>query len=327
VIAALAVVAGGVEWWLVARNYATTSDGQIAGYVTQIAPQVPGRVTALLFADNQHVVAGQKLLEIDPSDYRAKLDQALAQETSAKAEVTQARAELLARRADLDQARANVRVAQANLTQAQQDYARFRHINPAAVTEQQRDRVDATFRSATARLASARQGVESAKAQIAVAKGQVASAEAGLKEATARTEHARLQLSYTTIVAPVAGTVTHRTVDVGDVVQAGQPLFALVQDELWVKANFKETALAGMRPGQPATITVDAVPGVTFHGRVDSFQAGTGSVFSALPAENATGNWVKVVQRVPVKLVFDGTDYRKYRMVPGMSVEASVKLR
>ncbi len=326
-VAALVLVVGGVLWWLNARNYATTTDARVAGYVTQVAPQVPGRVTSLLFTDNQHVAAGQKLLEIDPRDYQAKLDQALAQKTSAQMLVTQMRAQLLVRRADLDQARANVTVTQADLSQAQKNYGRFRHINPAAVTQQQRDEAEATFHSATAKLTSAQQGVEGAMAQIEVAKAQVASAEAGLRLADATAESARLQLSYTTIMAPVSGRVTHRTVNVGDVLQPGQPLFALVRDELWVTADFKETQLAGMRPGEPVTITVDAVPGTIFHGKVDSFQSGTGSQFSALPAENATGNWVKVVQRVPVKITFDGTEYQKHFLAPGMSAEPSVKLR
>ncbi len=326
-VAALVLVAGGVLWWLNARKYASTSDARIAGYVIQMAPQVSGRVTKLLFTDNQHVNAGQVLLEIDPRDYQARLDQALAQQISAQSQVTQARAQLLVRQADLDQAKANVTVAQSDLTQAQKDYDRFRHINPAAVAQQQRDQVDAVFRSATAKLASAKQGVEGAAAQIQAAKAQVASAEAGVKQAEAAVESARLQLSYTTLTAPAAGRIAHRTVDMGDVVQPGQSLFALVQDELWVEADFKETEMAGMQPGQKAAISVDAVPGTTFHGTVNSFQPGTGSEFSALPAENATGNWVKVVQRVPVKIVFDGTDYQKYFLAPGMSVEPSVKLR
>jgi len=326
-VAALVVIGIGVLWWLNASKYASTSDARIAGYVVQMAPQVSGRVTKLLFTDNQHVSAGQVLLEIDPRDYQARLDQALAQEGTAKSQVAQARAQLLVRQADLDQARANVTVAEADLAQAQKDYERFRRINPAAVSQQQRDQADTAFRSATAKVVSAKQAVEGAQAQIEAAKAQLTSAEAGVRQAEATVASARLQLSYTTLTAPVAGRVAHRTVDVGNVVQPGQALFALVQDALWVEADFKETELSGMRPGQPVTITVDAVPGTTFHGRVDSFQPGTGAEFSALPAENATGNWVKVVQRVPVKIVFDGTEYQKHFLAPGMSVEPSVRLR
>src|SRR5579883_1464640 len=299
VLAALVVIGGGIWYWFSTRGIVSTDDARIAGNATQVAPQVTGRVVAILFADNQHVTEGQKLVELDPRDLEARLDQALAQQAS----------------------------AQSQLTQARKDYERFQHLNPAAVTQQQRDQVDAAYRADTAKLAAANQAVEGARAQIGVAKAAVAAAQAGVKQAEATVEQARLQLSYATITAPVTGRVTHRTVNVGDVVQAGQPLFALVQDKLWVQADFKETALAGMKPGQKVAISVDAVPGVTFRGRVDSFQDGTGAQFSALPAENATGNWVKIVQRVPVKIVFEGDDYRKYFLAPGMSAEPTVTLR
>ncbi len=327
VVLAALLIAGGISYWLNARHYASTTDAQIDGNVTQMASQVAGRVIAIRFADNQHVSAGQTLIEIDPRDYRAKLDDALAQQQSANAQVQQAKAQLDVQQANLDQAQANVAVVQADLIQAQQDYNRFHRINPEAVTRQQIDQADAAFHSQTAKLTAAKQAVEGARAQIESAKGQVAAAEASLHQAEANVETARLQLSYTTIAAPVSGRVTHRTVNVGDYVQPGQALFALVQDDLWVTANFKETELADMKPGQPVTITVDAVPGVTLPGRVDSFESGTGAVFSALPAENATGNWVKVVQRLPVKITFDGDSYRKYFLAPGMSVEPSVRVR
>ena len=324
---AILLIAGGILYWLHARNFATTSDAEITGNMTQMAFQVPGRVTAIRFSDNQHVTAGQTLIEIDQRDYQTRLDQALAQQQNAAAQVQQAQSQLGIQQANLDQAQANVTVAQAELTQAQQDYTRFHHINPRAITQQQLDQADAAFHSQTAKLAAAKQAVEGGRAQIEAAKAQIGAAQATLRQAEATTENARLQLTYTTITAPVTGRVSHRTVDVGDYVQPGQALFALVQDDLWVVANFKETELPGVKPGQPVTIQVDAVPGVTFRGKVDSFESGTGSVFSALPAENATGNWVKVVQRVPVKIVFDGDDYRKYFLAPGMSAEPSVRVR
>jgi membrane fusion protein, multidrug efflux system len=288
---------------------------------------VSGRVTKLLFTDNQHVVAGQNLVEIDPRDFQARLDQTLAQQANAQAQVKQATAEVAVRQADVAQADANIGVAQADLTQAQRNYYRYQHLNPAAVTQEQRDQVDAAFRSTTARLNAARQAAAATRAQIDVAAAQLTAAEAALKQAGAAVAAARLQLSYAAIVAPVTGRIGHRTVNIGDVVQAGQPLFAIVQDRVWVEADFKETQLAGMKPGQPVTIRVDAVPGHGFHGTVNSFQPGTGSEFSALPAENATGNWVKVVQRVPVKITFDGDAYQRYFLAPGMSAEPSVKIR
>ncbi|HEY6430724.1 MAG TPA: HlyD family secretion protein [Acetobacteraceae bacterium] len=327
VVLALLVIAGGVAYWLATKDYQSTTDAQIDANVTQMASQVAGRVTDIQFSDNQHVNGGQVLLKIDPRDYQAKLDQAVAQQQSAAAQVAQASAQLGVQQASLDQAGANVVVAQADLTQARQDYERFHRINPHAVAQQQIDQADAAFRSQTAKVAAAKQAVEGAKAQVSAAQAQVTAAKAAEQQALAGVSTAKLQLSYTTIVAPSAGRVTYRRVNVGDYVQPGQALFALVQDGPWVQADFKETELAHMRPGQPVTISVDGVPGVTFHARVDSFQSGTGSQFSALPAENATGNWVKVVQRVPVKIVFDGDAYQKYFLAPGMSVEASVKVR
>jgi membrane fusion protein (multidrug efflux system) len=284
-------------------------------------------VTKLLFDDNQHVVAGQVLVQLDPRDYQAKLDQARAQQASAAASVQQAQAQVIVQQANVDQAAANVIVSQADLLQASQDYERFQKINPNAVARQQIDAATATYRAAQAKLEATRQMVGGARAQQRSAQAQVLAAQASLRQAEANTEAAELQLSYCTIVAPVTGIVTHSTVEVGNTVSPGQPLFALVQDGRWVTANFKETQLALMRPGQSVDLSIDAVPSVTFHGKVDSFQAGTGSAFSVLPAENATGNFVKIVQRVPVKILFDDARIKDYPLAPGMSVTPYVRVR
>jgi membrane fusion protein (multidrug efflux system) len=322
-----AIIIGGTTYWLNARHYESTDDAFVDAYSTQMAPRVSGQVTRLLFADNQHVTAGQTLVLIDPRDFQAKLDQAKAQQASAEATVRQAQAQVVVQQASVDQATANVQVAQADLVQAQQDYDRFHAINPHAVTRQQIDAATATFHSAQAKLEANRQTVDGAKAQVTAAQAQVLAAQASLQQAAANTRAAELQLSYCTIVAPVAGIVTHRSVDAGNYVSAGQPLFALVQDDRWVTANFKETQLADIRPGQAVDLSIDAVPSLTFHGKVDSFQAGTGTVFSTLPAENATGNYVKIVQRLPVKIVFDDKRVKDYPLAPGMSVTPSVKVR
>jgi membrane fusion protein (multidrug efflux system) len=325
-IVAMGVIAAGVTYWLQSRNYVSTDDAFIDGYVTQIAPQVAGTVTALKFADNEHVVSGQTLLLIDPRDYQARLAQAQAQQANAVASRQQAEAQIGVLQASLDQARANVAVAEADLVQARQDYQRFTTINPHAVSQQQVDNATAAFHSAEAKLNAAKQAVAGAEAQLRTGQAQVVAAQAQQQQAEANVATAALQLSYCTIVAPVSGHVAHRNVDVGNYVSPGQALFAIVQDNVWVTANFKETQLSGLKPGQPARISIDAVPGVTFRGRVDSFQPGTGSAFSVLPAENATGNWVKVVQRLPVKIVFDDPRVRQYFLAPGMSVEPSVKI-
>jgi membrane fusion protein (multidrug efflux system) len=323
----LALVIGGTLYWLNARHFESTDDASVDAYTTQIAPRVAGQVTKLLFADNQHVSAGQPLVLIDPRDFQAKLDQAQAQQASAEATMQQARAQVLVQQAAVDQAAANVRVAEADLLQGRQDYDRFQAINPHAVTRQQIEAATATFHSAQAKREAARQSVDGARAQVLAAQAQVLAAQASLKQAAANTEVAALQLSYCTIIAPEAGIVTHRSVDAGNYVSAGQPLFALVQDGRWVTANFKETQLSDIRPGQNVELSIDAVPSITFHGKVDSFQAGTGTVFSTLPAENATGNYVKIVQRLPVKIVFDDPRINDYPLAPGMSVTPSVRVR
>jgi membrane fusion protein, multidrug efflux system len=323
----LAMIGGGIWYWLSTRDFATTDDAFIDSYTTQVAPQVAGQVTKLLFADNDHVAAGQTLVLIDPRDFQAKLDQARAQQASAEASLSQAEAQVAVQQASIDQAQANVRVAEADMLQARQDYDRYQKIASGAVSRQQIEAATATFHSAEAKLDANRQMVGGAQAQARAAQAQMLAAKASLQQAAANTQTAELQLSYCTILAPVAGIVTHRTVSAGNYVNAGQALFALVQDDRWVTANYKETQLADIRPGQDVDIVVDAVPSITFHGKVDSFQGGTGTAFSVLPAENATGNYVKIVQRLPVKIVFDDPRMKDYKLAPGMSVTPSVRVR
>jgi membrane fusion protein (multidrug efflux system) len=323
----LGLIVGGTLYWLNARQFESTDDAFIDAYTTQMAPRVAGQVAKLLFSDNEHVAAGQTLLQLDPRDYQARLDQARAQQSSAEASLQQAHSQVSVQQANLDQARANVIVAESDLLQAREDNDRYHAIDPKAVTRQQIDQVTATFRSSKAKLEAAQQSVGAAQAQVHAAEAQVLAAEASVKQAQANTRAAELQLSYCTIVAPVAGTITHRTVDAGNYVNPGQALFALVQDDRWVTANFKETQLSRIRPGQAVDLSIDAVPSTTFHGKVDSFQAGTGSAFSVLPAENATGNYVKIVQRLPVKIVFDDDRVKNFPLAPGMSVVPDVRVR
>jgi len=330
VLAALvlaALVIGGVLYWLQARHYENTDDAFVDGYISQIASQVSGRVTRIVFEDNQPVKAGQLLVELDPRDYQVKLDQANAQRAQAAAQLDQARAQLGLQQANLDQAAANVRVTDADLQQAQNDLARFRAVDPKAITRQQLDTSSSTVRSAQARLDANRQAVAGARAQIAAQRATVAAAEASVKQADVAVANAELQLSYTHVVAPSDGQATKRTVELGNYVNPGQSLLAVVPNRMWVTANFKETQLALMQPGQYVRVRVDACPDFDINARVDSFQAGSGSAFSSLPAENATGNYVKVVQRVPVRINFEQQDLSRCRMVPGMSVSPRVTVR
>lgn len=322
-----ALVIGGVLYWLHARHYETTDDAFIDGYISQIASQVSGRVTRIAFDDNQQVKAGQVLVELDPRDYQVKLDQANAQRAQAAAQLDQARAQLGLQQANLDQAAANVRVTEADLQQAQNDLARYRAIDPKAITRQQLDTSSSTVRSAQARLDSNRQAVAGARAQIEAQRANAVAAEASVKQADVAVANAELQLSYTHVAAPSDGQVTKRSVDLGNYISPGQSLVAVVPSHMWVTANFKETQLALMKPGQYVRVRVDACPDLDINARVDSFQAGSGSVFSSLPAENATGNYVKVVQRVPVRINFEEQDLSRCRMAPGMSVSPRVTVQ
>ncbi len=323
----LAALAGGGAWyWWRWHNVVWTDDATIAANIHTIAPQIAGRVETLLVHDNEHVAAGQMLAEIDPSLYRVALDQARAARANAEAGLEEARARQGLRLAARGQARANVTVAEADLFQARQTYDRYRRINPRAITRQQLDNALAAFRSAEARVAAATQAVNAANADLKAAAAQILGARAALRTADVAVAKAKLDLSYATIRAPVAGRVTARSVQTGNYVKPGAPLMSIVSDRMWVVANFKETELSRLHPGQPVRVHIDAFPGRTFAARVESFQRGTGAAFSVIPVENATGNYVKVVQRLPVKIVFTDPAVAKLRLAPGMSVEPSVQL-
>jgi membrane fusion protein (multidrug efflux system) len=322
-----ALIIGGVLYWLHARHYESTDDAFIDGHISQVSAQVSGRVTRLAVDDNDQVKAGQLLVQLDPRDFQVKLDQAKAQRAQAAAQLEQARAGLLTQKASLDQAQANVRVAEADLGQAQTDLNRYRSIDPKAVTRQQVDAASATAKSAQARADASRQAVAASRANIEAQKAQIDAAEANAAQADVAVANAELQLSYTNVVAPRDGQVARRTVEVGNYVNPGQALLAVVGTDRWVTANFKETQLALMRPGQYVQVAIDSCPDHKFDAKVDSFQPGSGSIFSSLPAENATGNYVKVVQRVPVKIIFTDPQFANCHVSPGMSVGPRVTVR
>jgi membrane fusion protein (multidrug efflux system) len=329
-LAALALIGGGTIYWLRAQQYVSTDDAFIDANVIRLAPQVAGRVLRLPVRDNQEVKKDQLVVEIDPAPFEVRLDQAKAAEAEAKGRLAQARSQLAVTRANAEQAQAQVGVAEADATNAGDNYQRLQHLRATSrnltVSERALEDARAQARSTSARLTAARKQAAAAAAQVDAAQKQIDTAQAGVASASAQVEGAKLDLSYARVTAPQSGRVTHRSVDVGDYVTVGQALLALVPDQVWVTANFKETELTDMRPGQPVTITIDAYPGHKFHGRVDSIQAGTGARFSLLPPQNATGNYVKVVQRVPVKITFDQLP-KDLLLAPGMSVEPVVKVR
>lgn len=321
----LALIVGGTLYWLHARRFVSTDDAFIDGHNAQISTQVAGRVIRVAIEDNQLVEANQLLVVLDGRNYQAKLDQAITQKAQSVAQLNQARAQTSLQQAQIDQSAAQIRVGEAELVQSQQDFNRFRAIDPKAITRQQLDNAQATLRISQAKLDSNRFALAGAQAQLVGQQAQIANAEAALQGADVAIRDAELQLSYTQIRALEAGRITRRTVEAGNYVAPGQMMLGLVRSGMWVTANFKETQLARMQIGQAVDVEVDALPDKVFHGHVDSFQAGSGSVFSTLPAENATGNYVKVVQRIPVKIVID--DANDPRLSLGMSVTPIVTVR
>jgi membrane fusion protein (multidrug efflux system) len=359
-IGVAALVGGGI-YWFVTRNIVTTDDAFIDGDAMQIAPRVGGPVVELRINDNQAVKQGDLLLRIDPRDYavavenaRAALAAAVAQAAMAQANLDLTRATVAATLAQATsavdrakaatlQSQAQVSSAEAEQVRARQDAVRYSQlVRDEFASKQRNEQASAQSRGADAQLRASHEAVKMTQGQLGEAEAQLEAARTGpqqvaVREAQARTaeaqvgaaqaalDQAELNLSYTSIYAPHDGVVTKRAVREGDVVQRDQQLGALVFGTPWVTANFKETQLTYMRPGQPVEITVDAYPGVRFSGHVDSIQRGTGARFTLLPPENATGNFVKVVQRVPVKIVFD-TPTDGHVLSLGMSVIPRVDL-
>jgi membrane fusion protein (multidrug efflux system) len=326
VVLAVAALCGAGLWWWHAGGYETTDDAFISGHVTTVSPQVAGRVVKVLVNDNRKVQAGDVLIRLDPEPFKVKVDQAAADLSESVRKLQEAKSQHLSSVATVEQAQADVVSAQAQAGNSATDLTRYdRLVVSGSVAQQARDNAATLARTSGAALQSARKRQAAAEAQAAQAATHIQTAEAEVDKCRATLEQVRLDLSYTEIKALVSGRVTNRSVEPGDYLQTGQPVLSLVQDDIWVVANFKETQLTRMRPGQTVTVTVDTYPGLLLKGHVDSLQDGTGTAFSLLPAENATGNYVKVVQRLPVKIVFESLP-DGYHLAPGMSVIPEVRV-
>ncbi|MGY5356427.1 HlyD family secretion protein [Cronobacter dublinensis] len=331
-VVVIIMVIGALIWWLMTRNLETTDDAFIEGDAVTVAPKVAGYVTELRVKDNQRVKKGDLLVVIDPRDATAQRDQARAQLSLAQSQLHQAQAQLALARvqypAQRDQAKAQVLRAEAELANARAEYQRQRGVDPRATSKQNIDAASAQLRSAEAGLANAKAQLEVAEQvqlQIRQQETNVEARESQVAQARAQLQTADLNLSYTEVRAPFDGFVTKRNVQNGTLVQAGSALFSLVSPEIWVVANFKESQLERMRPGDKVAVSVDAFPDLELEGHVESIQQGSGSRFSAFPAENATGNFVKIVQRVPVKIVIDkGLEHWDQPLPLGLSVEPEV---
>lgn len=327
IVGLLVLAAGAFYYFRFIAPYESTDDAFVDGYVTIVSSRVPGQVARLLVTDNQRVQEGDVLVELDPRDYETSLANAKADLATAQSRSDEARAQVKVSAAKVAQAQAAESAAEAENQRAADDLKRYESVESRAVSKTAFDLAQAQARSTKADLEAAHSQVKAAQAQETLSEAAVETAAAAVKQAQAKVRQAELNLSYTKIIAPVAARVTARTVQPGNYVQPGQALLALVPTNVWVTANFKETQLTDMRPGDSVEVQVDAYPNQKLKARVDSLQAGSGARFSLLPPENAVGNYVKVVQRVPVKIVFDETLPTNLNIAPGMSVEPKVKVK
>ena len=321
------IVAGATYWYLRSMGYESTDDAAIEAHVIEVSPKVSAHVKAVHFDDNYQVKRGDLLLELDARDFEVALANANANLESAKSKLDEAAAQQNVAKAGLGEAKADLASAQATADNAEADFTRNEQLYKTHVIDRREyDASAAQSKSYASTVESAAKKVTSQEAEINLTSAQYTTAAAGEKQAEAQVQQAELQLSYTEIFAPFDGRVTKKSVEPGNYVQPGQTLLSLVPPDVWVVADFKETQLKRMKVGQTVSVRVDAVPGREFKAHVESFQVGTGSRFTLLPPENATGNFVKVVQRVPVKIVFDEPEADLERLWAGESVEPEVDL-
>lgn len=359
----LVIIVGGLLVWHYYSVRESTDDAEIDGYIYPVSGRISGTAIKVNFDNNTYVDRGAVLAELDPTDYQVALQRAQADLADAQAsaqaagtnvpithtgtssQLSMAQAARATAQKEAQAAQAQVADAEAKYRKAASDLRRMQQlIGKDEISQQQYDAATSAEEAAKATVDAQRanaaatqsrvvqaeanvRGAQTAPQQVAVMRSRAGAAEAAAQRAQAAVAQATLNLQYTIIRAPVSGVVSQRNVEVGQVVQAGQPLFGVVDlDNLWVTANFKETQLRNMRPGQPARVTVDAYGG-TYTGHVDSLGGATGARFSLLPPENATGNYVKVVQRLPVKIVFDKGQDPQHLLRPGMSVVPTVRTK
>ncbi|MCC3155866.1 HlyD family secretion protein [Hymenobacter sp. 15J16-1T3B] len=328
IILALVLLVGGYfgyQRYQFGQTHEETDDAQVEGDVYPVLPRVGGPVLEVKVDDNMPVKKGDVLVVLDPSDYQQRVNAAQAALAAAQANVVAARAAVGTASANVRTAQASIGVSDATRARLEKDLKRSEFLRKEDIIPQSEyDAVQANLKSTSAQRATAQEQVSVARQQVTAAQQQVAVAEAVVKQRQADLDNAQLQLSYTTIKAPADGTVSRKGVQPGQVVAPGQQLFGIVASaRTWVIANFKETQLEDMKVGQPVKIEVDAYPHEEFNGKIESLSAATGARFALLPPDNASGNFVKVTQRVPVKIVLDKVD-PEHPLRAGMSVTATV---
>jgi membrane fusion protein (multidrug efflux system) len=340
-IALVGLLFFGLDYFFDALTHESTDDAFITGHIVSIAPRIAGQVSAVHVLDNQMVRSNDLLVEIDPADYAIAVaqKQAAAESQDANVKTVFAADALMRKKVTTAEAGARKAQADADASAASAKLAATNFVRDEAllkddtISQQEFDAAQAANKSAHADLVSAQENtaveaskVDEAGSQLVAAEAEVGLASSQWQESQTNVAAAKLNLSYTKIFAPGAGRVTRKQVEVGDYLQTGQIIMSIVPMDVWIVANFKESQLRKMKPGQPVRVEIDALSGRKFRAHVDSVQAGSGAAFSLLPPENATGNFVKVVQRVPVKIVFDESLPADHTIGPGLSVTPSVQV-
>jgi len=329
IILGIVLIAGiifGVKEYIYYSKHVDTDDAQIDGNISPVVARVGGYVDSIYFEENEHVNNNQVLVKLDDRDYKVKLEQALDAQKGASAGVNVGESQIFTNAANASVAAAGVTSAKAKLDQVSGDYTRYANlVKDGSITQQQFDQQKANLEVAQADYKAANDQYKAAQEEVGATKNQLNVTNTGVVSRQADVDFAKLQLSYTTITSPSAGLVSKKNIQLGQLVQAGQTLFSIVDDNsIYITANFKETQLDKIRTGQKVDIEVDAYPEMKLEGTVYNFSPATGAKFSLLPPDNATGNYVKVVQRVPVKILIKADKDVMDKLRPGMSVNVSV---
>jgi membrane fusion protein (multidrug efflux system) len=319
----------GVKEYIYFSKHVDTDDAQIDGDISPVVARVGGYVDSIMFEENTHVNKGQLLVKIDDRDYKVKLEQAQAAQVGASAGINVGESQISTTAANSSSAKADVESASARLDKVRKDYARYANlVQDGSVTRQQFDQAKADLDVAQANYNAARDKYKAALQQIATSRSQLKVTNTGVSQRQVDIDYAKLQLSYTDVKSPSSGIVAKKNVQIGQLVQAGQTLFSVVNDNsIYITANFKETQLEKIKNGQKVDLDVNAYPDLKIEGTVYNFSPATGAKFSLLPPDNATGNFVKVVQRVPVKIKVTGSKEDIAKLRPGMSVDVSVNTK
>jgi membrane fusion protein (multidrug efflux system) len=319
----------GISEYIYYSKHEDTDDAQIDADISPVVARVGGYVDSIFFEENTHVTEGQVLVKLDDRDYKIKLEQALASQKGASAGISVSQAQITATAANASTAKANIEAARVKLWQADQDYKRYADlIKDGSITQQQFEQAQANRDAARASYDAMQKQYQAALEQVGTSRSQLTVSNTSVDQKQADVDYASLQLSYTRITAPASGIVSKKGIQKGQLVQAGQSLVSIVNDNsLFVTANFKETQLENIKEGQKVDIHVDAYPGEEVVGEVYNFSPATGAKFSLLPPDNATGNFVKVVQRVPVKIKIKAKEELMKKLRAGMSVKVSVNTK